>query len=270
MLELNKGGYLMKNILYYLVFLICLASIARATEITNPFYISPKGKITSTTSLSYNKFHVKNLTNGFNDYRTRNRIAEQHFSYGISPKVAIEGSVLNNWKRKKFDDFGLTDKIDTNIKWSVGALYDLYNKDNAHFQLKLLYLQQMHHFAGAYKAFNAKAKTGYDFESFLPYLGGEIELPIAQRKNDDNNPKYDVYAGIYKNFNDVIAVDMNIHYNYDKMYKSKKMNGRTEINFFATPQIALSGFFDYTFFDKGKNNADADSHSIGGSIKVQF
>ena len=260
----------MKNILFYFVFLLSATSIACATEITNPFYISPKGKITASTTLAYHKLHTGKLINGLKDYRTRNRSLEQIFSYGISPKVSIQGSILNTWKRKKFDDFGLTDKTDTNIDWSVGALYDLYNKNDAHFQLKLLYLQKMHHFAGAYKAFNISAKTGYDLDYFLPYLGTEIELPIAQRKTADNDPKYDVCVGLYKNFKETVAVDVNLHYNYDKMYKSKKLNARSELSFFITPTIAVSGFFDYTFFDKAKNNAETDAHTIGTTINIQF
>ena len=184
--------------------------------------------------------------------------------------MAIQLNILNDWKRKKNDNSYITDKTDTNIDWSVGATYNLYNKNDMHFQLNLLYLQKMHHYAGAYKAFHADAKTGYDLGYFLPYLGGQIELPIAQKKNADNNPKYDVYAGLYKNFKDIASLDINLHYNYDKMYKSKKINGRTELSFFITPSTALSGFFDYTFFDKGKNNADANAHPIGGTIKVQF
>ena len=261
----------MKKGLIYLIIAVLTSTVAIATEITNPFYISPKGKITSETNISYQKFHVQKLINGFNDYRNRSRLLQQNFSYGIAPKVAVLGSISNEWKRKKFDSFGLTDKTDTNIRCSVGTLYDLYNKDNLHFQLKLLYLQeQTHQFGGAYKAFTANAKTGYDLDYFFPYLGGELELPIAQKKTADNNPKYDIYFGLYKNFNDVITLDTNIHYNYDKMYKSQKINSRTELSIFITPQIAVSGFFDYTVFDKGKNNADANSHIIGGTFKIQF
>ena len=221
-------------------------------------------------ALSYKKFHVKKLTNGFYDYRTRDRIAKQSFSYGISPKVAVLGTISNRWERKKFDIASITDKTDANINWSVGALYDLYNKNNLHFQLNLQYLQKTHHFGGGYKAAKANAKTGYDFEYLLPYLGAEMELPIAQKNSADNNPKYNIYVGLYKHFNNILAVDMNIHYNYDKMYKSKKMNSRGELSFFIKPTIALTGFFDYTFFDRGKNNADANSHTIGGMLKVQF
>ena len=54
------------------------------------------------------------------------------------------------------------------------------------------------------------------------------------------------------------------------MYKSKKINSRSELSIFITPQIAVSGFFDYTFLDRGKNNADANSHTIGGTLKFQF
>ncbi len=261
----------MKKIFLILVIALGFATSSNATEITNPFHISPKGKLTSTTQGAYKKIHVRKLINGFSDYRTRDKIFTQQFSYGISPKVAVLGNISNAWERKRFDNFGITDKTDSNADWSVGTLYDFYNTENAHFQLRMLYLQEeTHHFGGAYKAFNANAKTGYDLEYFLPYVGTEIELPIAQRKDADNNPKYDVYAGLYKNFWNVVAADLTVHYNYDKMYKSKKLNAVSSIDFFITEQIAVGGFFDYTFFDRGKNNADADAHTIGASIKVQF
>ena len=191
--------------------------------------------------------------------------------YGVAPKVSILASFSNRWERKKFDNLGLTDKTDTNIDWSVGALYELYNKNDIKFHLKLRYLQkETHHLGGAYKGFNINAKTGYLTKYILPYIGGEVELPIAQRKTADNNLKYDIFAGVYKNFSDIISLDGKIHYNYDKLYKSKKLNGKAALTFYLTEKIAISGFFDYTFFDKGKNNADANSHVIGTSFQIEF
>ena len=61
----------MKKGLFYLIIAVLTSTVAIATEITNPFYISTKGKITSETNISYQEFHVQKLINGFNDYRSR-------------------------------------------------------------------------------------------------------------------------------------------------------------------------------------------------------
>lgn len=261
----------MKKFLLFCVVFLALTQTSKATEISNPFYLPPKETISLSTTISYQKFHVQKLINGYQDYRTRNRFIEENFMYGVAPKVSILASISNKWERKNFDNSTLTDKTDSNVNWNLGALYELYNKNDIKFHLKLRYLQkETHHFGGAYKAFNINAKTGYLTKYLLPYIGAEIELPIAQKKTADNNEKYDIFAGFYKNFSDIIAFDGIVHYNYDKLYKSKKLNGKAVLSLYITEKLALSGFFDYTFFDRGKNNADANSHTIGTSIQLEF
>ena len=137
--------------------------------------------------------------------------------------------------------------------------------------MEVLYLQkETHHFGGAYKALHANGKAGYDLGWFLPYVGGQIELPIAQRKDADNDLKYDSYAGLYKDFADIIAIDTTVHYGYNHFSKSTYLTGRADLNFLIGEGIALGGFFDYSFFDHAKNHARTDKHIIGATFKVQF
>ena len=259
----------MKKIFLFLSFFV-FESVAKATEITNPFYISPKGILTSTTELSYQKSRTNEEFFG-NNFRARNRAFSQRFEYGIAPKVAVVGNIANTWQRQRPDNGLLTDKTDSNVDWSVGGVYDFYNKDDAHLHLEVLYLQkETHHFRGAYKALHANGKAGYDLEWFLPYLGGQIELPIAQRKDSDNDLKYDSYAGLYKDFADLIALDTTVHYGFNHYTKSTYLTGRADLSFFIKDTIARGGFFDYTFLDHAKNHARTNGHTIGGTVKFQF
>lgn len=260
----------MKNLILSLILALSVTTSSLATEITNPFYLSPKKTLTSQTTLSYGKYHMRKKSDLTPDYRLRLKVAEQQLSYGISPKVAILGNILNTWQRAKTAD-SITDHSDKNVDWSVGALYDLYHQNDLRLNLKMLYLQrETHHFGGAYKGFNIDVKSGYDLKYFLPYLGGQVEIPIAQRKDADNDPKYLTYAGIYKNFSDLVAADLSVIYSYDKHEKEKSFDGRAQINFFFTPKIALGGFFNYAFYNKSRHNGQADAHTIGSALKVQF
>lgn len=260
----------MKKIFYLLICSIFTLNTAQAVELSNPFYISPKGNLTSTTQFSFQKTHTRKEIYG-NNFRTRNKYFEQRMEYGISPKVAIVGTIANTWKRNRPDTAALTDKTDTNVDWSAGAVYDFYNQNNAHLQMELVYLQkETHHFGGAYKALHANAKTGYDLGWFLSYLGGQIELPIAQRKDADNDLKYDAYAGFYKDFADVIAIDTTLHYGYNHFSKSTYLNGHAGLDLLLGERVALGGFFDYSFFDHARNHAHTDAHTIGATFKVQF
>lgn len=175
------------------------ATLSAAAEVTHPFYLAPVGKVASDTRIAYQKFHVKDMINGFADYRTRDIIASQNFSYGIAPKVAIEAQISNAWNRQKYDGASVTDGEDTNIDWQMGATYDLYRQNDFYAQARVLYVQkETHHYNGAYKAFNALLKGGYDFGLILPYASAFVEVPIAMSKYADNNPKYAVNTGRYK------------------------------------------------------------------------
>ncbi len=246
------------------------ATLSTAAEVTHPFYLAPVGKVASDTRVAYQKFHVKDMINGFADYRTRDIIASQNFSYGIAPKVAIEAQISNAWNRQKYDGTSVTDGEDTNIDWQMGATYDLYRQNDFYAQARVLYVQkETHHYNGAYKAFNALLKGGYDFGLILPYASAFVEVPIAMSKYADNNPKYDGAVGLYKKAGP-IALDAAMHYNYDELWESKKWYAETALYAYVLPNAAVGTFFSYTFEDNGKNNAHGDGHTIGVTFKTEF
>ena len=255
---------------FFLFFSFFLSNSAFALEITHPFYITPVQKTLSETQFIYRKFHLKNSPNKSLDYRTRDILLAQRVSYGIAPKVAIEAQLSNAWNRTKYDVSSYSDSEDTNINWNLGATYDLYKENNLYLQSRLLYLQEeTHHSNGAYKAFNALLKTGYDFNYILPYAGINIELPLFQSKYADNDPKYNVSLGLYKKISSV-AVDLSMHYNYDEHWKSKIWYGDvyfyTDISSYATCGI----YFSYIFDAQEKNNVSVQGNKIGMLLKYEF
>lgn len=261
----------MKKFFLFSLILLNLPFKSLALEITHPFYLSPQKTITSTTTFGWEKFHVKDMINGYQNYRTRDTIVHQAFSYGIAPKVAIDTTISNTWSRLKYDGNTFTDGEDTNIDWNLGTTYDLFKTERTYLQTHLSYLQkETHHNGGAYKAFNLHLRTGYDLKLVLPYIGATAEFPLFQHKFADNNPKYDLMGGLYKNFKDIIAVDTTFHYNYDKLWKSKKLYATAALYTFLTDRLALGGGYSYTFQDVGKNNAHGKAHTIQVQIKTAF
>lgn len=261
----------MKKLFCFSLLSVCLPFAAQALEMTHPFYLSPEKTLTSTTTFAWEKFHVKDMINGYQNYRTRDIIAAQAFSYGVAPKVAIDAVISNAWNRLKYDGTNVTDGEDTNIDWQLGATYDLYKTETTYVQTRLAYLQkETHHAGGAYKAFNLHARAGYDLKFVLPYIGASAELPLFQHKFADNNPKYDIMAGLYKSLNQLIAVDATFHYNYDKLWKSKKLYATADLYTFVTDWLAVGGGYSYTFQDNGKNNAHGDGHTLRVQIKTVF
>ncbi len=261
----------MKKLFLFSLLLLGCSFKALALETVHPFYLSPQGTTTSTTTFSWEKSHIKDMINGYQNYRTRDFIVSQAFSYGIAPKVAIDMTISNTWNRLKYDEANSTDREDTNINWYLGATYDLFKTETTYLQTRLSYLQkETHHNGGAYKAFNLHLRAGYDLKLILPYIGATAEFPLFQHKFADNNPKYDLMGGLYKNFKDIIAVDATFHYNYDKLWKSKKLYATADLYTFLTDWLALGGGYSYTFQDIGKNNAHGKGHSIRIQVKTTF
>ena len=212
----------MKYILLTTLFLMT-STLSAAAEMTHPFYLAPVGKTASDTRFAYEKFHVKDMVNGFADYRTRDIIVSQNFSYGIAPKVAIEAQISNAWNRLKYDGTSVSDGEDTNIDWQMGATYDLYRQNDFYAQARVLYVQkETHHEKGAYKAFNALLKGGYDFGFILPYASAFVEVPIAMSKYADNNMKYEGYIGLHHYLYNFLSLDAALNLNYDEMYEARE------------------------------------------------
>ena len=255
---------------FLLSLFLLFSTISFGADITHPFYLPPMQKLLSSTQFSYQKFHVKNLPTGYSNYRTRDIFLSQQFSYGIAPKVAIEFQLSNAWDRLKYDTSFSSDGEDTNIAWQMGAVYNMYQQNSFTTHAKILYRQkETHHLNGAYKAFYAQLKSGYDFNWFLPYISAHIEAPVFQGKNADNNFKYNAAVGLYKKAGP-IALDIALHYDYDKLWKSKNCYVNTALYSYFLSNTALGFFFIYSIEDNGKNNAHADSHSIGITLKKEF
>ena len=252
---------------------LCLSgfSKANADALVHPFYLSPKGVLTSQTNASYNKQPTKAYGKKSDTYRTRE--LAQELTYGVSDKVAILGQISNGWKRKTTlttDQSQTTHTTDENINWAIGGVYDFYRQNNMHLQARLKYLQrETHHMDGAYKGFSALVKAGYDFSFVTPYIGALLELPIAQHKYADNNPKYDVFGALYMQLLP-FALDEQLHYSYDKMDCVKNFYLRSQAYFLLTEHIAIGGFLDYSFYKGAKASRKAQDKTFGATLTLQF
>ena len=261
----------MKKILYLLATTLTATSL-QAADITSPFYIPQKGKILSTTAIQYEKDTLKNA---FGKRANRQKEIAQEFSYGLSDKVALHLSGKNSWNRMKAsspDGYITKDSEPSNTRWSVGADYNLLQKDNLNGFLFLKYLQkETHHQKGAYKAFNADMRFGYEFKDILlPYIGGVAELPFAQSKYFDNDMKYGLYAGVYKNFCEKVSANVRLDFGYDKWHSTKEWSTRADISFYMTENTAIGLYGQQNISGKTSPKTDVYKRIYGLDVKVEF
>ena len=248
---------------------VFVAGNALAAAMANPFYMPKKDSLLSETYFEYEKYHLKQIASPALRYRTRSKTALQNIEYGLSDRAALLLSVSNSWQRKNFD-VGPAHKHNTNINWAVGGHYDLYHTQNYFLQAKIRYLQkETHHARGAYKAFDANVRTGYDLDFILPYVGIWGQLPIAQSSLADDKIKCGAYGGFYTDIN-LVSIDLSVNYDYDRIDMSNKLYMHSALDFIVTDALTFGGYFDYVLIDKGRESAKADGHTIGAKIKLLF
>lgn len=257
----------MKKLLLTLSFLSLAQTAALAKQITNPFYMTKEDSFISKSYFEYQKYHLKR-PNAARHYSRARKIG-QNIEYGLSDRASLSIMLSNAWIRQK-DDFENTQKENTNIDWAVGGHYDLYSTENYFLQAKVHYIQkETHHARGAYKAFDANIRTGYDLGILLPYIGAWGQLPIAQSSTADDKIKCGAYGGFYTDM-DFTSIDVSVNYDYDRLDMSNRLYMRSVLNFLIADNFALGGYFNYTLIDKGSDSKEADDRTIGGQILVHF
>ncbi|MBO4674784.1 MAG: hypothetical protein J5601_01680 [Elusimicrobiaceae bacterium] len=262
----------MRKILYFLTATLATTSL-QAADINSPCYLPEAGKLLSTTRLEYTDFRAKQ--DSF-EARSRQKSAFQDLNYGLSDKVAFAASVGNSWVRGKQAVLGAgvvgRQNETTNIDWSAGANYRFFRDDNWANLLSLKYLQkETHRRKGAYKAFNADARIGYDFKDvLLAYIGGIVELPFAQSKYADNNMKYALYTGVYKNFCQKVTADVRFGLNYDKNFSQKEWTGKTRLSYSLAENTSVGLFTEQTLYGKARKKYRVYEHRYGADLKIGF
>ena len=249
------------------VFLVCFCAVgARAASdfLTSPFYAPGKDISATETSLAFSE---RKTVGRIADFKTRFQTAAQRYLYGLSDKAAIDLNLQNSWTRQKGT---FNEREDTNFAGHAGAVYSFYRRD-ALFQTQILYRQrETHHAHGAYKAFYTKLQTGYDFGTVLPYLGGSIEIPVAQSKHADDKLLYSAYAGFYGVLKEALSLHTAFVFDYNDNTVARQYRNDSELSYLITPKIAFSAFGSYVFSDKEQNKTKVHERKLGIRFRAAF
>ena len=251
----------------------CLATTSlQAADITSPFYLPEKGSVLSTTAVGYDRVHIKN---DLGKLKNREKALQQELTYGLSDKAALLLSAGNGWDKIKtvLPDGNTAQRSEpTNIRWSVGARYGLIQDDNLNAIMDLKFLQRETHYQkGAYKAFNADARIGYDIKNFfLPYVGGKAELPIAQSKYFDNDMKYGLYAGVYRNFCYNVSADVRFGLDYDKYFSRREWYSDAHLSYFLSKSTSIGLRWKQVLNEKAARKTKIYEYNYGADLRIEF
>ena len=247
--------------------LLCCCSVsALAMEMSHPFYLPAKKVVVSEIKGDFYRKQVKQA-HQHTDYEKTLAMA---LSYGLSDKASLNVEVGNMWERKTKPNAS-THHQARNVFYRIGGSYDFYQTDAILTKVNVDYFQQeTHHKGGAYKALQVEGRVGYRNDFILPYLGAEVELPIAQSKKSDDKLKYDAYLGLYRKLGAYLAADAKVNFNYDDNDKAREWRADASLSVLPTDKIALTLFGQYVLDDKGKENTESFEKRIGVSVKFAF
>lgn len=262
---------MLKQTLLILGVLSASGAALAATELTNPFYVPDQDRLASTTSLSTGRTQWKN---GLNAVGYDTTVSEE-LAYGAGRGIAVVGSVENVWFKDKNKVTGVSDKDDTNIGFTVGALYNVLDNGPAKVQLGALYGQSELDSKGndgAYKYADFQVKTGYDMGTFLPYVTAGVETPLFQSSAGMNDPIYRFRTALYTNVcdNDRLAFDAGVQFTFDDNVAARIWSVDAELSYFFAPKWAVSLYGDYVFSGEARGNADLYASSVGLRLRTSF
>ena len=251
--------------------ILSFVGTAAAHDITNPFYLAMKGQVGSITTASYGRTVIKNAY----DYtKTHMTVATEELQIGLTDKLALIGSIGNTWDHWKgnwADDAGTmkTHHDDENIQWSAGMGWNVLTGP-AKWQLSAQYGQdRLHNFSGEYKYAKVGTKMGYQFKTWLPYVSGSVEMPVAQKSWGDKF-KYNAKAGVYQGKCEVWALDTGVRLVYDENIEARAFVAEAEASYYLTPKTTIGIFGNYAFGGKAEYKTDIYDKNVGARLRFYF
>lgn len=248
--------------------ILSFVGTAAAHDITNPFYLAMDGQVGSITTGSVSRTVSKNRTN----YTKHNDIvALEELQYGLTDNLALIGTFGNTWDywKANWAESHKTHHDDENVQWSAGMGWNILTGP-ARLQVSGKYGQdRLRNFSGEYKYIAPEMKLGYQFKTFLPYVSGGIEIPVAQ-KRWGNKLSYNTKAGIYQGKCEVWALDTGVRLNYDENTEARTFVAEAEASYYLTPKATIGVFGTYTFGGKAEKKTDIYSKSAGARVRMFF
>lgn len=261
---------------------LSIAGSAVAADITNPFYlVSEQGEIGFIASADTRHIVEKNSEDYTKSHQFTSR-GKIHF--GLTDSLALIGSIGNTreaWKGKwaSYGQDGYVPRFSVrdheNLNWSAGLGWNIFSGP-ARWQISTVYGQdRLKNFDGEYKYVAAETKLGYQFKRILPYITGDIEIPIGQKSGRKgvagDKFSYSTKAGIYQGKCEVWTLDTGIRLSYNENREARIVAAEGEASFYLTPKTAISIYGSYVLDGKAKYNMEIDDdRSVGLKLRLFF
>jgi hypothetical protein len=239
-------------------------SCGGAKNLASPFYMPKQNQWVVQAATSYTRGKV-------NPWKTWDVSADGTLGYGITDEAEVFVSGGNAWKDWKTG--GVSNNDGTNQRWSVGGKYNLF-AESFPILATVQYLQERGHGLdrrhGEYKAFAIDVKKDLCPCKTDYYIGGTVELPVFQRSDSDNDPKYTGYAGVFQPWTKWLATDLRAKYNYDSYTKTRLPSVYGEVSVLPLENLAFGVFAEQSVLGKTKNHSNVHQQKVGIEAKVQF
>lgn len=265
---------------------LTVAGTASAADITNPFYLPTKGQIGSITSADYTRNQYKDKFSGKETTYSTN--LSEELQYGLTDNIALVANVGNIFAKLKeafLDDRDIlgskTDKEDKNINWEAGFAWNIFSQA-FRLQAQVMYGQdpavnRFNKGAGEYKYVTGTIKTGYQFKTMLPYIEVGEQLPIGQKKGNDerigaDKPVYTAKIGLYQGKCETWALDTGIRYTHDENtdIEGTTYTAEVETSYYLAKNTSIGVYGTYALKGKAKVDADIHNKSIGARLRWFF
>ncbi len=248
---------------------VCLcATAASAAEIAHPFYLPERNRVMAGAAAELRAEDYKNDVGLSVKHRSKTLGGDLQF--GLMDDLAIRFALSNAWINSRYAS-APSYRENKNIDWAVGALYNVPLDSNWLAQVGGGYGQReswsyLNH--GEYKYLNASAKAGYQFDEFVPYLSGYMELPLAH-KHQLNDPRYVAKLGLYRNYGDVWTGDGGVKLEYRRAYQMQAWSLFAEFGYFLgdSGNFWAGGYGEWIAC--GRQAHDGTAHDIMGGVRIK-
>ncbi|MDD3669280.1 MAG: hypothetical protein PHX68_03285 [Alphaproteobacteria bacterium] len=248
---------------------VCLcAAGASATEIAHPFYIPERNHVMAAAAAGLSAEDYKNRAGLSVKHRTKTLGGDLRF--GVLDNLAVRFALSNAWMNSRYAS-APSDKEGKNIDWEAGALYNAPLDSNWLLQAGGGYGQReswSYLNRGEYKYLNASAKAGYQFDEFVPYLSGYMELPLAH-KHQLNDPRYLAKLGVYRNYGDVWTGDGGVKFEYRREQQMRAWSLFAEFGYFLGDSGNFWAGWHGEWTACGRQAHDGEARGVSGGVQIK-
>ena len=258
----------------FVTFMLLVAGMVHAEDITNPFYLPDQKQVGLVTSAAVKRYVEKNATE---NAKSRRLLVKEDVQIGLTDSLALIGALGNIWDKwqASWDKPAWTTRTDwENFQWDAGLAWNVL-KGPARLQVSAKYGQnRLQNFAGEYKYATGEVMFGYQFKRLLPYITGSIEVPIGQKSGlkgyAGDKLIYDTKVGVYQGSCEKWSLDTGVRLKYDENLESRTVLAEAEASYYLTPRISMGIYGSYMLDGRAKYGHNLYEKELGARLRLFF